>query len=380
MRSPAVKVFVFATFTILALSFASGCVPSENMRGDEGDVVKPAESVEILGAGVSETSLEVLVEAMPDRIVAALGNIAIDADVKLPVLSSETHRVLAQKKQWGDEELGMFFGNSEWTLEAEEGDYRYYTSGDKSLSTSAGMVRYGGMEAHYYDIPTMYCTTQVEFDKAFPATDLEGLTVEEAIEASRNLIIDLGLEPYECVTANTLDMDSLNHMQEINVMDSDDFFKIDEEDIARVYETSDEVIVLSWQLALYGLPLSRSSFSDEASERYIGGCSAEIWMGRNGPVNVSIHGAVVVDELRESFSDIVSLEQALAQEVQKFSQVVSDKSIDVTEIRLEYMAFPTDKNELKETYDLAWAMSPGDLDQEKYKPLLVVNAFDGAVI
>lgn len=378
MRFHAAVLAVACGLTLLPLI---GCSATESLN--EQDQVAFSEGVQY---DIDLSSFDAMRDSTPTHVDFEDENVSIHADVS--IVGEPASAVFAGRLvDWDERTLNDLFIHdqpvSKETANNSGLEYTAVSNSAFSLGYQPGSIYYQSANKpfHYYDVPLLYCTTEEAWQQTFPPVDINGLTMEKAQVQCQKTLAALGLEAIGEPQAYSLTTDRLNQATRQNAagLSADDLPKISQEDLSRTYTAEDEVIVVSLNLACNGAPLSKTSFHDARSDRYLPSSSAEFWISPAGLQSVSVINAFQAEDPGKDLADqVIPLDDAVNAVVEKYRSVVTEKALNFSEIRLEYTAYPGSEDVSASPCYLTWVFSPGG-DRESYDPVVRVNAVNGEV-
>lgn len=378
--------FCIAAFLCSGL-FAScllfGCSSSENLYGANSE--KSANDT--FSLPIDTSTIAKTLNTTPDHVNATIkGVLDVDAPVDIPPIQGDVQNITAQKIIPTIQSCWNLFYSEQPTNIKETtylGQPWYACSNDEgSMSCGVGSLNFisSNFNSKLYDIALLQGTGSSQLSQEFSSDDLSSLSSEEAKKQVEKVLQGLSLETYGQPEVYALSADRLNELanQNRSTTKMEDLAKMDSDSYSHVYSSDDEVYILRYRAALNGIPVTGSSYQDGSSDSYYSGSTVEAWVSNKGIMRFNVSLAVYTPTPAQESQTIVPLDEALNKAADKYSQVITDSTISIRKIRLEYVprSLPGDSNTVH--YSLTWYLSPGD-SEEKYETSIRVDAITGEV-
>ncbi|MEE0706408.1 MAG: hypothetical protein UCH28_08520 [Adlercreutzia sp.] len=346
------------TLALVLAVVLSGCVPE---RIDDAPMPEEGSALDL---GSDNSSQEALERTTPARVeLSDWGKFSINADVVLPAQLDVSARIV-RPVLFDDRMPSLldFFSLEENDLvqqfEEEDGSgtyRRFQNEAGDMLVVMPGSVSYTNRRAGLY-ANVFVGQPDSTLRSPYDASELEGMTIEEAREKANQAVKALGLNVSlspRVFSATAEDLNACNNAFTESYLSLDG--DLSEEEAARVREelsedivdhefTQDDEIYVIFYDALCGdapLTSAHAPTQDSGKNQCLEGSIVRVLVGRTGILEVSAEGqyeeigsAVGQDE--GSGSMPVKVEAALESLKERYAGVLSEDTLPIDRIALEY--------------------------------------------
>lgn len=360
----------------------SGC-RSEMMHSSNEKGEVSSESYEI-----DKTSINTMLNTTPKHIKKSLGeNILIDAEVIVPQVE-ETPIFIGKRILFDEEYLTeKFFKDKnpeikeiERQMVNEVEKRKIYTMEDKEMMVGSGSVVYSkGNILEKYTLATYNREAHGVLD-VYSNGNLEFMSREEAIGNVEEILSRNGVSIYGEAKVYELTAEKMKQEQEKAINEDDNVKKQIKEGYLKEQEfvKDDECYVLFFRSEVNNIPITQDLYVDEVSGRTIEGMNIEVWINKDGIMNLIMLNAVEKLNELEKPDKLLSVDEAMSKLQQRYDSVITDNKMNFNEITLEYVGIPDGKKVTEIKFVPTWCFNRKERRPNEQSSMRV-NAVTGEV-
>lgn len=273
------------------------------------------------------------------------GNVSdkMDVDASVSVPQTEKFAILsANEIEFDKEEVAKILFKSKQFEKATYNDGIYETSDGDALNFGTGKgyfkyhTQFGKMVLNVFN----YGDLKTGNKDAFPKTEIAGFSLETAIVTAKDVIEQLGISVIDEPEVFALDAETMQ--QEQDALLADDYYqmlldagKIEFKD---EWSTEDACYYLVFSIPVRDIPVFQQHFTLQTVDDSIYGSAVHVLISKQGleafEINYRLYEEFAVTE---EVAQLVTMEYAIQKANEKYSELLTDSTYKITDVKLVYV-------------------------------------------
>lgn len=311
----------------------------------------------------------------------------VDADVQYPT-TENVPVVLASKIAFDSDKIISLLASPQEQFERDPSSSQYdgeiYRSEQSYFFLNPGSISYGTDEVKYIKYPTdsfvgknEIGTFNQKFAQVYQEKSLAFLEPEKVMDAVTQILNNLSINVGEEIEYYAIDFQTMQKQQESRIQRNIDIQKqmglnpIQDPtrgySIKENFSPEDEFYILFFSVKQNNIPITQQSYTTLAGERTMEGSTIKVLYSKNGIIELLCRGIYEQADVLESyaFDELISVNDALKTVFENSNLILTTGSTTVTNISLEYVPVPYNKDYDKVKLTPAWCFALSSSVQTK---------------
>lgn len=311
----------------------------------------------------------------------------VDADVQYPT-TENVPVVLASKIAFDSDKIISLLASPQEQFERDPSSSQYdgeiYRSEQSYFFLNPGSISYGTDEVKYIKYPTdsfvgknEIGTFNQKFAQVYQEKSLAFLEPEKVMDAVTQILNNLSINVGEEIEYYAIDFQTMQNQQESRIQRNIDIQKqmglnpIQDPtrgySIKENFSPEDEFYILFFSVKQNNIPITQQSYTTIAGERTMEGSTIKVLYSKNGIIELLCRGIYEQTDVLESyaFDELISVNDALKTVFENSNLILTTGSTTVTNISLEYVPVPYNKDYDKVKLTPAWCFALSASGQTK---------------